>query len=127
LAVTAPAVLGACLLVALPLAGLAAHSDDSVLARGSASAPSAATAKATAEDVHSFSARVESSPDQRVTGTWNAACLVGSDRGESSNTFSGQTPLAVSIPLTVARSGRCTIGITARGSRGRVTVTLRGT
>jgi hypothetical protein len=125
-AVTAPAALGACLLVALPLVGLAAHADESVLARASASAPATASVKATAEGDRSFSARVESSPDQHVTGTWNAACMIGSDRAELSNTFSGRTPLAVSIPSTMTRTGNCTIGITARGSRGRVTVVLHG-
>jgi len=125
-AVTASAAFGACLLVALPLMGLAAHADESVLARGSG--PLAASAKATVEGVRSFSARVESSPSQQqVTGTWDAVCTIGPDRGVLSNTFTGQTPLAVSIPLTVMSAGRCTISVTARGSRGRVTVALHGT
>jgi hypothetical protein len=127
-AVSAPAALGACLLVALPLVGLSAHADDSVLARGSSSRAPVTSAKATVVGVRSFSARVESSPsEQQVTGTWKAVCTIGPDRGDLSNAFSGRTPLTVSIPLTLTRTGRCTIDVTARGSRGRVTVTLHGT
>src|SRR5262249_4371701 len=122
-AVTASA-LGACLLVALPLVGLAAHADESVLARRSGSAPAAASVEAAVAGVHGFAARVESAPDQHVAGTWHAVCRIGSDRAELSDTFSGPTPLAVSIPVTVTRAGHCTIAVTARGSRGRVTVVL---
>lgn len=126
MAVTASAALGACVLVALPLIGLVAHADDSTLARGSASGTSVASARATVKGPRGLSTRVESSPDQRVTGKLNAVCTVGAGEVRLVKSFEGQSPLDLAIPLTVAPSAMCIISATAKGTRGRVTVALRG-
>jgi len=125
------AVLAACAVAALAGAALAAHVDDTIIGRKSASGrhPSATTLAATGPHPGGVYVRVRATPNQRTTGGWATSCSLGiAGSVRDGDNFGGRTPLTVRVrvPTDLASfSVPCKIvGTAALKGRGRVTVEL---